>query len=83
MIDRGKILVLDEPHIIEMVRAIAESCGCDVIGLSKADFIEEVIQRHHVKVLVLANEMRNERSVISGAYKGSATQPDRCLLKAS
>ena len=58
MIERKTILVLDEPHIIKMVRRIAEGLGCSMVGVSKADFIEEVIQRNQIAVLVLAKEMR-------------------------
>lgn len=56
--ERKKILVLDEPHIVNMVRGITEGLGCSVVSVSKADFIEEVIQRNQITVLVLAKEMR-------------------------
>ncbi len=40
--------MLNEPCVIEGLRETLERLGYDLVGISKADFIEEVISRNKI-----------------------------------
>lgn len=68
-----KILLIDEGFLIDRFKPEIESWGYKLIGISKSDFIEEVVKRHHIDLLIIAREMR-----IAGPslFESELAQPD-------
>jgi CheY-like chemotaxis protein len=62
--------MLDEPYVIEALKSTLEHWGYDLIGISKADFIQDVIRRNEVDLLILAGEMRVAGPSLEGHFEG-------------
>jgi len=67
---RKRILMLDEPCVIEGLRETLERWGYDLVGISKDDFIEEVISRNKIDLLILPGEMRITGPSLEGHFGG-------------
>jgi len=55
---KKKVLVIDEPPIVDNILARLDSWGQEGIGLSKVARLEEAILQHDIGVIILAKEMK-------------------------
>ena len=53
-----RLLLIEEQFLVDRFTPVIQSWGYEVVGISKSDFVLEVIKRHQVDIIVLAKEMR-------------------------
>ena len=57
-LDCKRVLVFDEPAIVNVISHFLEDWGYETIGLQKIDFIENAIAQNNAKLIILPKEMR-------------------------